>query len=78
MSARQTSPGTADDRAQSFVPVTQGNETTSAELMLVLAYLVMWALLLGFLGLGWRRQAKMETRIAELEKSLGSGKAPGA
>jgi hypothetical protein len=38
----------------------------------------MWALLLGFLGLGWRRQARMETRIAELERAVGAGKAPGA
>ncbi|HEY3494301.1 MAG TPA: CcmD family protein [Polyangiaceae bacterium] len=70
-----TSPG---DRAQTWTPVGQGTETTSAELMLVLAYVVMWALLLGFLGLGWRRQGQMEARIVELERAVGSGKAPGA
>jgi hypothetical protein len=62
-------------RSQEFVPVTGGTETTSAELMLVLAYLVMWGLLLAFIGLGWRRQAKVESRIADLERAVGAGKA---
>ena len=78
MIALQTAAAAPEDRAERWTPVTQGTETTSAGLMLVLAYLVMWALLLAFLGLGWRRQARMETRIAELERAVGSGKAPGA
>jgi hypothetical protein len=45
--------------------------------LLIVAYLVMWALLLGFIGLGWRKQAKLETRVSDLERSL-AGKAPGA
>ena len=64
-------------RAQEFVPVEGGGESTSAGLLLVVAYLVMWALLLGFIGLGWRKQAKLETRVSDLERSL-AGKAPGA
>jgi hypothetical protein len=64
-----------NDRSQEFVPVTGGTETTSAELMLVLAYLVMWGLLLAFVGLGWRRQGKVEARIADLERAVGAGKA---
>ncbi|HEX5100943.1 MAG TPA: hypothetical protein VFV94_15640 [Polyangiaceae bacterium] len=54
-----------------------GGDSTSAGALLVVAYLVMWALLLGFLGLGWRRQGKLETRLSELERSV-AGKAPGA
>lgn len=64
-------------RSQEFVPVEGGTESTSAELLLVVAYLVMWALLLGFIGLGWRRQAKLESRLSELERNV-SGKAPPA
>ena len=74
-----TQSSTATDpnsRSQEFVPVTGGTETTSAELMLVIAYLVMWALLLGFVGLGWRRQAKVETRIADLERAVGKAREP--
>jgi hypothetical protein len=69
----QTTAQTAapSDRSTAFVPVEGGQETTSAEVMLVVAYLVMWALLLGFLGLGYRRQGKMEARIGELERALG-------
>jgi hypothetical protein len=74
-----TQSSTATDpnaRSQEFVPVTGGTETTSAELMLVIAYLVMWALLLGFVGLGWRRQAKVEARIADLERAVGKAREP--
>jgi hypothetical protein len=73
----QTAAPDPSSRSQEFVPVQGGGDTTSAELLLVIAYLVMWAILLGFVGLGWRRQAKLETRLAELERGI-SGKAPGA
>jgi hypothetical protein len=68
----QTSTQTAapSDRSTAFVPVQGGTETTSAEALLVAAYLVMWVLLLGFLGLGYRRQGKMEARIGELERAM--------
>jgi hypothetical protein len=71
--------GTSDpsSRSQEFVPVEGGGDTTSAELLLVIAYLVMWAVLLAFVGLGWRRQKTIETRLAELERGM-AGKAPGA
>lgn len=65
----QKDPGS---RAQEFVPVEGGGETTSAEALLVAAYLVMWALLVAFVGLGWRRQARVESRLAELEKAVGA------
>jgi CcmD family protein len=65
----------ADPNARSteFVAVQGGGDTTSAATLLVTAYLVMWALLLGFVFLSWRRQGRVETRISELEKSLASG-----
>jgi hypothetical protein len=71
----QTTTQTAapSDRSTAFVPVQGGQETTSAEALLVTAYIVMWALLLGFLGLGYRRQSKMETRIGELERAMTRG-----
>ena len=72
MSAQETSKDPAS-RSTQFVPVEGGTETTSAEAMLVAAYLVMWALLLAFVGLGWRRQARVEARLAELEKAVGAG-----
>jgi CcmD family protein len=41
--------------------------------LLIAAYLVMWALLFVFVFLSWRRQARVETRIAELEKAIAAG-----
>jgi hypothetical protein len=73
----QTVTSEPSSRSQEFVPVEGGGDTTSAELLLVIAYLVMWAVLLAFVGLGWRRQQKIETRLAELERGV-AGKAPGA
>lgn len=71
MSAQGTSQDPAA-RSTQFVPVDDNTETTSAEAMLVAAYLVMWALLIAFVGLGWRRQARVEARLSELEKAVGS------
>ena len=65
------------ERATEFQPVQTGGETTSASSLLVTAYLLMWAILLGFVFLGWRRQARVENRISELEKALAAGGAEG-
>ena len=71
MTAQEAAPAPSS-RAQEFRPIEGNTETTSAEAMLVAAYLVMWALLIVFVGLGWRRQARVETRISELEKAVGA------
>jgi CcmD family protein len=72
MTQTQTNPGTLDpgSRATEFVPVEGGGETTSAASLLITAYVVMWALLLGFVFLSWRRQGRVEARISELERAL--------
>jgi CcmD family protein len=72
----QGQPTTPDDRSMGFAPVKGGTETTSAEGLLVTAYLVMWALIFGFLVLGWRRQGQVEKRLAVLERTLDGGKVP--
>jgi CcmD family protein len=72
----QGQPANPDDRAMGFSPVKGGQETSSAEGLLVTAYLVMWALLFGFLFLGWRRQGQVEKRLGALERSVDGGKAP--
>jgi len=61
-----------EDRSTQFVPV-EGGETTSAGTMLVVAYLLMWAILIGFVFTSWIRQKKLDARLAELERALGSG-----
>lgn len=66
--AQPTSPS---DRSTSFVPVEGGEETTSAEALLVVAYCVMWALLLGFVLLSWKRQQRLGERLGQIERALG-------
>lgn len=76
MTESQPDAGTLADpssRSTEFVAVQGGGDTTSAATLLVAAYLVMWALLLGFVFLSWRRQGRVETRLSELEKAIGSG-----
>jgi len=69
-SATVSDPGS---RSTEFVAVQGGGETTSAASLLIAAYLLMWGLLFAFVFLSWRRQARVETRIAELEKAIAAG-----
>jgi CcmD family protein len=66
--ARDTAPSKApEDRSTEFVAVQGGNDGASAETLLVAAYLVMWAALLAFIFMTWRKQGTLEARIAKLE-----------
>jgi hypothetical protein len=78
---KEAAPGTPltpDDRSTEFVAVEGGDQTTSAEALLVSAYVIMWALLLGFVFLTWRRQQKMELRVIDLERALGHAERSGS
>jgi hypothetical protein len=69
---KQPSPGTPESRSQEFVPVTGGpTETSSAEALLITAYVLMWVILMAFLFVTFRRQAAVDKRMGELERSLG-------
>ena len=59
-----------EDRRDQFVPVQGGTEGTSAALMLVIAYALMWLLVLLFVYMTWRRQGVLGRRISALEKAL--------
>ncbi len=59
------------ERSTEFVPVQGGHDTTSASALLVAAYIVMWALLLLFIFLSWRRQQALESRVGDLERAIG-------
>lgn len=60
-------------RSTEFVPVQGGGNATSAQTLLVIAYLVMWALLVLFIYFSWRRQQRIEARVGHLEKALAKG-----
>jgi CcmD family protein len=58
------------DRRDQFVPVQGGTQSTSAAQMLVIAYALMWLLVLFFVYLTWRRQGALDQRLSELERAL--------
>jgi len=79
-------PGPADNRGRSptgdpgqrtteFRAVEGGAETTSGGTLLVEAYVALWIILFGFVVVSWRRQSRIDARVAELERSLSRGHA---
>jgi hypothetical protein len=65
------------DRATTFQPV-QGPqpEHYSGEVLLVSAYAIVWAVMLAWVGITWRKQASMSARIEELERVLDRAAGP--
>ena len=62
----------APERGTEFRPVEGGDTVASGETLLIEAYAVLWAILFAFLWLSWRRQARVDARIGELEQALAS------
>ena len=60
----------ADDRAQSFRPVTGAPQMQSGEKLLVEAYAAVWVILFVLLVLSWRRQNQIDRRADLLEAAL--------
>ncbi|HVU05466.1 MAG TPA: CcmD family protein [Polyangiaceae bacterium] len=72
--APETTELTPESRSTEFVPVQGGNESTSAEHLLVAAYLLMWAAVFTFIFLTWRKQGRMEERISALDSAIADAK----
>jgi len=53
-----------------FSPVSGGTDSTSAEALLVIAYIAMWLLFFGFLVLTHRRQRGLNEKLDHLEQVL--------
>lgn len=60
-----------------YVPVQGGGENRSGETLLVEAYVVLWIILMGWLFMLWRKQARIHARLDELEKVLDQAAAKG-
>ena len=70
-STDQTAPAkTPEDRSTEFVAVQGGNDGTSAEGLLIAAYLLMWAALLVFVFITWRKQGTLERRVEKLDRDV--------
>ena len=71
MTQASPAPATVESRSQEFRPVSGGTtDTSSAGALLVTAYVLMWAILMAFLFMTFRRQAAVDKRLAELERAL--------
>lgn len=68
-------PKTVDDRSTTFRPVQGGEQMQSGERLLVEAYAAIWIVLFALLLLGWRRQRKIDARVANLEVALAQARA---
>jgi hypothetical protein len=73
--APTTNPGTAEGRGQAFVPVEGGNNMQSGEKLLVEAYAAIWVILFALVMLSWRKQHKLEARVAHLEGAIAKARA---
>jgi len=63
-------PGTPDDRGTSFRAVEGGNQMQSGEKLAVEAYAVIWIVVLVFVASMFRRQRRLDRRIATLSAAL--------
>lgn len=60
-----------ESRSQEFVAVEGGTQaTSSAELLLTIAYVLMWASVFGLAIFTYKRQARALSRLDELEKNV--------
>ncbi|MGC4088272.1 MAG: hypothetical protein QM756_10295 [Polyangiaceae bacterium] len=59
-----------ESRSTEFVAVEGGAPTTSADTLMAVAYVAMWALVFGFLLLGSRRQRRIDERLADIDRAL--------
>jgi len=60
-----------------FVPVEGGSDTTSAESLLIIAYVAMWFLFFGFVAMTHRRQKALTDKVDRLEQALKRADAAG-
>ena len=64
-------PQVPDERATSFQAV-EGNkgEQYNGAVLMVAAYAALWVVLFVWIGLVWRKQSALNTRLADLERTI--------
>lgn len=60
----------AEDRATEFVAVDAGTEQYSGGKLLVAAYALVWAVLMAWIFLLWRKQQTLGKQLDELERAI--------
>jgi hypothetical protein len=59
-----------DARGKAFRPVEGGGDTRSGEVLLTVAYSVMWLMAFGLVVMSMRRQRKLDARITQLGQDV--------
>ena len=65
----------ADDRSQAFRPVQGGGELQSGERLVVIAYMAIWLCVVALLIVSFRKQSRLDQRIASLEGAIAKARA---
>jgi len=55
---------------EGFRPVDAGTQQRDGAVLMVAAYIVVWAILMGFVLAGRLRQRRLDARIARLERAM--------
>jgi hypothetical protein len=63
-------PSAPEGRSTSFQALQGQSEHYSGEVLLVSAYAVLWALLLAWVALVWRKQSTLDAKLTELERQI--------
>jgi CcmD family protein len=61
-------------RQTEFRAVEGGSETMSGEVLLVEAYAACWLIVFLFVFFSWRKQARIDARVSELERAVSQGR----
>ena len=61
-------------RQTEFRAVEGGTETMSGETLLVEAYAACWLIVFLFVFMSWRKQARIDARVSELERAVSQGR----
>lgn len=59
-----------EDRSTEFKAVEGGAEARDGGALMVEAYAVLWLILLGWIGMLWRKQGSLHVRLDDLEKAI--------
>ena len=63
---------TPEGRDAGFRAVSGGPEVANGTVLLVEAYAAIWVLLVAFILVTWRRMARLENKLCELDRGLAS------
>jgi hypothetical protein len=59
-----------EDRSKTFTPVEPGGETQSGQMLMTVAYSLIWLMAMALILLSMRRQRQLDARITQLSQDI--------